>query len=137
MKENLRVTNVQIPVHLRYHKPEPPAPDGSPPMATVKIPNPRLLLSCPSLDELGNPLEDLIANCSSRKVTAYCDETGTAKCDWLSLPYKINVAGVEVGVPVGNTDHTSLVVGVTTLVTCGATIYLVITMFRDVKRKEK
>ena len=30
----------------------------------------------------------------------------------------------------GNTDHTSLVVGVTTLVTCGATIYIVIALFR-------
>ena len=30
----------------------------------------------------------------------------------------------------GNTDHTSLVVGVTTLVTCGATIYIIIALFR-------
>ena len=36
----------------------------------------------------------------------------------------------KVSVPVGNTDHTSLVVGVTTLVTCGATIYIVIALFR-------
>merc|ERR1711990_574313 len=39
VRENLRVTDVQLPVHLRYHRPAPPLPDGSPPTATVKIPN--------------------------------------------------------------------------------------------------
>ena len=67
VRENLKVTSIQLPVHVRYHKPGPPSSDGSPPMATVKIPNPRLLLSCPQ--------EDTIANCSGRKVTAFCDET--------------------------------------------------------------
>jgi len=127
VKENLRITSVQIPVNLRYHKPSPPPPDSSPPQATVKIPNPRLLLSCPQ--------EDMVTNCSSRKVMAFCDETGTAKCEWINIPYKINVASVEVSIPVGNSDHTSLVVGVTTIITCGATIYLIITMFREVKLK--
>ena len=36
----------------------------------------------------------------------------------------------QVSVPVGSTDHTSMVVGVTTLVTCGATIYIIIALFR-------
>jgi len=127
VKENLRVSSIQLPVHIRYHKPGNPGIDGSPPMATTKIPNPRLLLACPQ--------EDSLTNCTSRKVTAFCDETGSAKCEWINLPYKINVASVEVSVPVGNTEHTSIVVGVTTLVTCGATIYLIITMFRQVKPK--
>ena len=77
--------------------------------------------------------------------------TNCIRCEWLNIPYKINVASVEViptffsycpiivptlasmfqvSVPVGNTDHTSLVVGVTTLVTCGATIYIIIALFR-------
>lgn len=129
VRENLRVTAVQLPVHLRYHKPAPPAPDGSPPAATVKIPNPRLLLSCPG--------EDLGSNCTARAVTAFCDETGVNRCEWLNIPYKINVVSVEVSVPVGNSEHTSLVVGVTTLVTCGATIYLIIALFRNVKPKEE
>lgn len=124
VRENLRVTDVQLPVHLRYHRPAPPLPDGSPPTATVKIPNPRLLLSCPG--------EELASNCSSRAVTAFCDDSALHRCEWLNIPYKINVASVEVSVPVGNTDHTSLVVGVTTLVTCGATIYIVIALFRKV-----
>merc|ERR1712154_504993 len=72
---------------------------------------------------------------SEVELMAYCDETGSAKCEWINLPYKINVASVEVSVPVGNMEHTSMVVGVTTLVTCGATIYLIITMFRQVKPK--
>ena len=127
VRENLRVTSIQIPVNMRYHKPGPPSSDGSPPMATIKIPNPRLLLACPQ--------DNTVANCSGRKVTAFCDETGSSKCEWINLPYKINVASVEVSIPVGNSEHTSLVVGVTTLVTCGATIYLIITMFRQVKHK--
>jgi hypothetical protein len=31
-----------------------------------------------------------------RTVTAVCDESGRTKCDWINLPYKINVASVEV-----------------------------------------
>ena len=122
VQENLRVTNIQLPVHMRYHKPGPP-----PPVASVKIPNPRILLSCQE--------EDIVANCSDRRVTSYCDESSTAKCDWLNLPYKINVANIEVNIPVGNSEQASLVVAVTTLVTCGATIYLIITITRTVKIK--
>jgi len=125
VQENLRVTSVQLPIHLRYHKPAPSQVDGSPPLATVKIPNPRLLLACSQDTEF-------TTNCSSRRVTTYCDELGSTKCDWLNIPYKINVASVEVSVPVGSVEHVGLVVGVTTLVTCGATIYLTITMFRQV-----
>ena len=95
VQENLRVTNIQLPVHMRYYRPGVPAPpqhggggDPTPPMATVKINNPRLLLSCQD--------EDLIRNCSERRVTSYCDDSGLEKCDWLNLPYKINVASIEV-----------------------------------------
>jgi len=133
VQENLRVTNIQLPVHMRYHKPDAPPPsksfnnEPSAPMATVKISNPRLMLSCQD--------EDLLSNCSDRMVTSFCDETGEDRCEWLNLPYKINVQSIEVSIPVGNTEHTSLVVAVTTIVTCGATIYLVISMFRDIKHK--
>ena len=73
VRENLRVTRIQIPVNMRYHKPGPPSSDGSPPMATIKIPNPRLLLACPQ--------DDTVPNCSGRKVTAFCDEKGSSKCE--------------------------------------------------------
>jgi len=94
----------------------------------VRVPNPRLLLACPE-----DP--DLSVNCSARTVSAFCDETGQEKCDWINVPYKINVGSVEVSIPVGNTEHSSLVVAVTTITTCGATIYLIITLFRQVKPK--
>ena len=78
VQENLRVTSVQLPVHLRYHKPSSVSTgvsvaggsehQPSTPMAMVKITNPRLMLSCGD--------EDLLLNCSSRRVTSYCDETG-------------------------------------------------------------
>jgi len=122
VQENLRVTTIQLPVHMRYHKPAPP-----PAVASVKINNPRILLSCQE--------EDIVSNCTDRRVISYCDETGTSKCDWLNLPYKINVANIEVTIPVGNSEQGSLVVAVTTLVTCGATIYLIITITRKVKIK--
>ena len=91
VQENLRVTSVQLPVHMRYHRPSGQggaSPSG--PSATVRINNPRLLLSC-------GDGEDILANCSERRVTSYCDETGAEKCDWLNLPYKINVPSIEVG----------------------------------------
>ena len=91
VQENLRVTSVQLPVHMRYHRPSGQggaSPTG--PSATVRINNPRLLLSC-------GDGEDILANCSERRVTSYCDETGAEKCDWLNLPYKINVPSIEVG----------------------------------------
>ena len=76
-----------------------------------------------------------MTNSGDRMVTSFCDETGEDRCEWLNLPYKINVQSIEVSIPVGNTEHTSLVVAVTTIVTCGATIYLVISMFREIKHK--
>jgi hypothetical protein len=46
MRENLRVTTVQIPLNMRYHRPAPaptaPGASGEHPSATVKIQNPRL-----------------------------------------------------------------------------------------------
>merc|ERR1711990_410232 len=78
VQENLRVTTIQVPVHMRYYKPSP-----APAVASVKISNPRVLLSCQE--------EDIVSNCTDRRVISYCDETGSAKCQWLNLPYKINV----------------------------------------------
>ena len=48
----------------------------------MRVPNPRLLLACPE-----DP--DLSANCSARTVSAFCDETGQEKCDWINVPYKV------------------------------------------------
>lgn len=124
VRENLRVTSLQIPVSLRYHRPSGADAKGNVPPAMVKIQNPRLMISCHE--------EDLLLNCSSRTVIAACDESGRERCGWLNMPYKINVPSVEVGVPVGNADHAPVVVGVTTIITSGATIYLLIAMFRDV-----
>ena len=41
-----------------------------------------------------------------------------------------NVNSVEVSVPVGNSDHTPYVVGLTTFVVSGGTIYLLVAIFR-------
>ena len=49
----------------------------------VRLQNPRLLLSC---DDGG---EDFARQCPDRTVTAYCDATGTAKCEYMLIPYKV------------------------------------------------
>ena len=123
VEDNLRVTRVQVPVHLRYHRP------ANVSMATVRIPNPRLLLSCHD--------QEMMEQCGDRVVSSHCDQTGVSQCDWLQLPYNINVASIEVGVPVGGVEHTSLVVAITTIVTSGATIYLIIVIHRQLTDKIK
>ena len=84
IEQNLRVTNVQLPVHMRYHKPAQitdPKPSSSAPTAIVKFQNPRLLLSCEG--------ENVASHCPEKAVTSFCDSTGTEKCDFLLIPYEI------------------------------------------------
>jgi len=127
VQENLRVTKIMLPVRMRYHRPAAPTKAGEQPTAIVKIQNPRILLNCEG--------EDITDNCTGSKVvTQYCSQF-ESKCQYINLPYKINVASLEVSVPVGNIEDSSLVVAVTTLITCGATIYLIITIFRKTKLK--
>ena len=161
-RENPGITSVELPVHLRYHKPTSPqdssggisgvgglavellpssffevsgaqsqggsqpqlAHSASSPVAIVRLQNPRLLLYCDG----GN----IVQNCPERIVTSYCDSTGKTKCEYLQIPYQINVNSLEVSVPVGNSDHTPYVVGLTTFVVSGGTIYLMASIFRTV-----
>ena len=84
IEQNLRVTNVQLPVHMRYHKPAQIVdlkPSSSAPTAIVKLQNPRLLLSCEG--------ENVAAHCPEKTVTSFCDSTGTEKCEFLLIPYEI------------------------------------------------
>jgi len=128
VQENLRVTKIMLPVRTRYHKPDFPPRKGEPPTAVVKIQNPRILLNCEG--------EDITDNCTGRIVTGYCGHFDK-KCQYINLPYKINVASLEVSVPVGNIEDASVVVAITTIITSGATIYLLIAMFRKHKLKQE
>jgi len=127
VQENLRVTKIMLPIRMRYHRPTSPLKKGDQPTAIVKIQNPRIMLNCEN--------EDITDNCTGRVVTGYCRQFDT-KCQYINLPYKINVASLEVGVPVGNSEDASLVVAVTTLLTSGATIYLLTAIFRPNKVKK-
>merc|ERR1712018_1097079 len=125
IQENLRVTNVHLPVHMRYHKPAQileAKPSSSAPTAIIKLQNPRLLLSCEG--------ENVAAHCPEKAVTSYCDSSGTEKCEYLYIPYEVNVNAIEVSVPVGNIDHAPYVVGLTSFVVSGSTVYLLVTLFR-------
>ena len=147
IQENLRVTNVQLPLHMRYHKPAQileTKPSSSAPTAIIKLQNPRLLLSCEG--------ENVAAHCPDKSVTSFCDASGTEKCEYLQIPYEVvshfilqrildnydfvcplcfqNTIAIEVSVPVGNTDHTGYVVGLTTFLVSGSTVYLMVTLFR-------
>ena len=84
IQENLRITSVKLPVHLRYHKPAintDTKPSSSAPSAIIKLQNPRLLLSCEG--------ENIAAHCPEKAVTSYCDSTGTEKCEYLYIPYEV------------------------------------------------
>ena len=84
IQENLRVTNVQLPVHMRYHKPGQileAKPSSSAPTAIIKLQNPRLLLSCEG--------ENVAAHCPDKAVTSFCDASGTEKCEYLQIPYEV------------------------------------------------
>ena len=96
---------------------------SSSPVAIVKLQNPRLLLYCDG--------ENIVDQCPEKAVTSYCDTSGKNRCEYLQIPYKINVNSVEVSVPVGNSDHTPYVVGLTTFVVSGGTIYLMVSLFRN------
>ena len=42
-----------------------------------------------------------------------------------------NVNAIEVSVPVGNVDHTTYVVGLTTFLVSASTFYILVTLFRS------
>jgi len=132
IQENLRVTTVQLPVHMRYHKPakiSDSKPSSSAPSAIAKLQNPRLLISCEE--------ENIAAHCPEKTVTSYCDSSGTEKCEYLMIPYEVNVNAIEVAIPVGNVEHTAFVVGLTTFLVSGSTIYLLVTLFRSYETNVK
>nr|ACO15466.1 Phosphatidylinositol-glycan biosynthesis class X protein precursor [Caligus clemensi] len=140
IQENLRVASASFPIHLRYHKPASPmnsAVDPSfeasakSPSAIVKIHNPRLLLRC----ELGDESIDFDDSCPERITSSHCDALGNTKCDYLILSYKVNTKNVEVSVPVGNKEHTPYVVGITTFIVNGGTVYLMVSMFRKCEQQ--
>ena len=84
IQENLRITSVKLPVHLRYHKPAiitESKSSSTAPSAIVKLQNPRLLLACEG--------ENIAAHCAEKTVTSYCDFTGTEKCEFLHIPYEV------------------------------------------------
>ena len=89
IQENLRVTSVQLPVHMRYHKPAKVSdskPSTSAPSAIVKVQNPRLLLTCEG--------DNIAIHCPERAVTSFCDASGMEKCEFLDIPYDVVSAWV-------------------------------------------
>uniref|UniRef100_A0A0K2THT6 Phosphatidylinositol-glycan biosynthesis class X protein n=1 Tax=Lepeophtheirus salmonis TaxID=72036 RepID=A0A0K2THT6_LEPSM len=143
IQENLRIASAAFPIHIRYHKPASPSLDkldpsfeasATSPSAIVKIHNPRLLLRCKQGYDEGVST-DFDVYCPERVTSAHCDSTGTNKCDYLILPYKVNTKNVEISVPVGNTEHIPHVVGITTFIVSGGTVYLMVSMFRKCEQQ--
>ncbi len=109
------MTSVIVPVHLRYHKPSfvPPTSQSNivnidksnqqHPVAIVRMQvkmatrncflsckylvfyslfqNPRILLSCDA--------DNVASFCPEKSVMSYCDPTGSSKCEYLEIPYKV------------------------------------------------
>jgi len=57
-------------------------------------------------------------------------------CNFLKIPLLQNVNSIEVAVPVGNVEHTIYVVAVTSFIVSGATVYLLVTLFREVENSK-
>ena len=117
LQENLRVTSVELPVHLRYHKPAAPQDGGGSTvggLAGELLPSSfaaagggqsqggaqplmaQQAYSPVAIVKLQNPRlllscegENIIAQCPEKAVTTYCDSTGQTKCEYLQIPYKI------------------------------------------------
>ena len=60
-----------------------------------------------------------------------CVQKNIANPSQIFAHFLQNVNAIEVSVPVGNVEHTTYVVGLTTFLVSGSTIYLLVTLFRS------
>uniref|UniRef100_A0A1B6CAH1 Phosphatidylinositol-glycan biosynthesis class X protein n=1 Tax=Clastoptera arizonana TaxID=38151 RepID=A0A1B6CAH1_9HEMI len=108
-KENLLSADLKLPIHARYHSPQ---PEGG--HRTITISPPKVMIKCAK--EL---------NCKNlKKVNLPCDQCDETLCSWTQLPFKTNAEILKMLVPVGNTQHYTLVTSVTLLITYCGCIYI-------------
>ncbi|XP_076073558.1 GPI alpha-1,4-mannosyltransferase I, stabilizing subunit-like [Mytilus galloprovincialis] len=107
------ISNVTFPIHLRYHL---PATD----YRNFSIMNPGVLIQCKNANYIGEILRTEQIPCSPKE---------DILCEWNLIKYSSNVNELRVEVPVGNTNHTVLVVIGTLTVTFGSCLWIVYKVF--------
>ncbi|KAG8225939.1 hypothetical protein J437_LFUL005976 [Ladona fulva] len=103
---------VKFPFHLRYHK----AVSGGG-YAEVKIRKPQLLVKCDRL------------SLSTEKVRVFCFPNATEECNWNVVAHN-EVEDIILQVPVGNSDHDTLVAAVTVMVIIMGCIAIISPLFK-------
>ncbi|XP_062586961.1 phosphatidylinositol-glycan biosynthesis class X protein-like [Saccostrea cucullata] len=103
------VTNVTIPVHVRYHQ---PLPEDS--TARVVIQNPHIYLLCEQKDLKAIKKTGKQLPCSSLH----------ENCTWTEISYKTDAIGIQFDVPVGSLNQQMTVVSVTVAVTLIGCLFL-------------
>lgn len=103
------ISNVTFPIHLRYHL---PATD----YRNFSIMNPGVLIRCNNADYIGEIMRTEQIPCTPKE---------DILCEWNIIKYNSDVNDIRVEVPVGNTNHTVLVVLGTLTVTFGSCLWIV------------
>ncbi|XP_022312521.2 GPI alpha-1,4-mannosyltransferase I, stabilizing subunit-like [Crassostrea virginica] len=109
LESSVYVTNVTIPVHLRYHQ-----PSSSDRTVQVQLRNPRVYLLCDVKEESIVKIKKKEYPCSSLD----------KNCTWTEISYMTDAIQVEFEVPVGCLHHRPIVVVSTLGVTILSCLYL-------------
>ncbi|XP_048762340.1 phosphatidylinositol-glycan biosynthesis class X protein-like isoform X2 [Ostrea edulis] len=108
------VTNVTIPVHVRYHQ---PSSEGS--TSFIQIQNPHIYLLCHREDT------QKTIKMETKKTKKFpCSSNPNKTCTYTETVYKTDADSVGFEVPVGDLRHRTTVVGVTLLLTLSGCFYL-------------
>lgn len=102
------VTNVTVPVHIRYHQ-----PSSRYDTVQIQLKNPRLYLLCQVIDK----------SIQMNKKQFPCNSVDN-NCLWTEIKYKTDVINIEFDVPVGSLHHQGSVISVTLAVTLACCLYL-------------
>lgn len=106
------VTNVTLPVHIRYHR---PSSDPSQYYQQVTVPDPDVYINC-------SDNSNSILN--TEEITAPCDRSNSKLCIWKSIDYKSDSDVVNMLVPIGKNNHLLVVILGTLIVTLGSCIVI-------------
>lgn len=120
--QNLIHSTLKMPLHLRYHLPR---HGGGYSVAEIKAPT--LLVQC----------EDIVECRHLMKTKAPCFYCSQEICNWMRIPYQINIQNFTMPVPVGDLNHLNIVTVITYLLTFGGCIYVVLSLLDNSKAKDK
>lgn len=115
------VTNVTLPIHIRYHR---PSSDPSQYYQQVTIPDPGVYINC---SDNSNSIS------SEEEIEAPCDRTNTKLCIWRKIDYKSDSDVVSIQIPVGKNNHLLVVILGTLIVTLGSCIVIT----KNIVQKDK